>query len=594
MSAVALTSPSADTLRAASVTADRGVIVTRTDTAAVYGAFTVTDLMLTLPSVQIGDNGGFSGLKTISLRGMGSPHTAVYMDGVRVGNVQSGQSDLCLLPVESFSASVVDYARGSISFVTARPVFEDGKRTSGNVRLRAGSFGTFLPAGRLDFKLGSRISLSTNLSAVISEGDYSYGNGLRRSGNDVTQMHAGADMFGSMRGGEWHAKAGISISDRGTPGSISWPSDDRQADERIFIQGLLTKSFNESYSLKASARLSRDRIDYLGALGTSSYLQDEWQLNSSHVFHANDALTISLSADIQHDALESDTYAAVRTESVMAVAAALRMGRFSLDAAVEYSLAVDKGASVHGDGRFDSLSPSIALGWELPRGWSVSAYSRRAFRPPYFNELYYVGYGNPELDPEDAWLNDIGADWHWSSGDWHFRAKADVFCNLLSEKIVSAPSSYDSAIWLPYNIGKVLSIGADMEVGARWSSGEWAADGRLRYSWQSAEDRTEGSLSYGEQVPYVAAHSAGAEISVSWKDWLLRPAWILRAGRRDSYGSMPDWNTIDLGLSKVLNAGPARVSLSIDARNLADVRYELSSGYPMPGRSILGGISITF
>ena len=594
MSAVALASPSADTLRAASVTADRGVIVTRTDTASVRGAFTVTDLMLSLPSVQIGDNGGFSGLKTMSLRGMGSPHTAVYVDGVRVGNVQSGQSDLGLLPLDSFSSSVVDYARGSISFVTARPSFEDGKRASGHVRLRGGSFGTVLPSGRLDFKLSERFSLSANASAVISEGNYPYGDGLKRSGNDVRQMHAGADLFGTMRGGEWHAKAGMSVSDRGTPGSISWPSDDRQADENLFVQGLLAKSFSSLYSLKASAKLSRDRIDYLSSWGNSSYLQDEWQLNSSHAFHVNDALTVSLAADVQHDALESEAYTAVRTEGVAAVAAALRMGKFSLDAAVEYSLAFDEGASVNGDGRFDSLSPSIALGWDLPRGWSVSAFSRRAYRAPYFNELYYAGYGNPELKPEDAWLNDIGADWHRTFGSWSLRAKADLFCNLLSDKIISAPSSYDSAIWLPYNIGKVLSAGADVEVKAGWRSGDWAADGRLRYSRQSAMDRTAGSSSYGEQIPYVAAHSAGAEISVSWKGWSLRPVWTLRAGRRDSYGPMPDWSSIDMSMSKAFKAGPANVSLSLDARNLADVRYELSSGYPMPGRSILGGISITF
>ena len=51
------------------------------------------------------------GLKTVSLRGMGSAHTFHLCGWVRVGNVQSGQTDLGLLGLEKFDLVKVDYAQ---------------------------------------------------------------------------------------------------------------------------------------------------------------------------------------------------------------------------------------------------------------------------------------------------------------------------------------------------------------------------------------------------------------------------------------------------------------------------------------------------
>ena len=97
-----------DTLHAVTVTADKGVVISRTDTLHIQNSFDISGELHQIPGLQLGDYGGFAGLKTASLRGMGSPHTAVYVDGVRVGNVQSGQGDLGMLDIENFSSAVVD------------------------------------------------------------------------------------------------------------------------------------------------------------------------------------------------------------------------------------------------------------------------------------------------------------------------------------------------------------------------------------------------------------------------------------------------------------------------------------------------------
>ena len=69
----------------------------------------------------------------------------------------------------------------------------------------------------------------------------------------------------------------------------------------------------------------------------------------------------------------------------------------------------------------------------------------------------------------------------------------------------------------------------------------------------------------------------------------------MRAGRTDGYGELPDWNTMDLTLSKTFNVKKiGRMTLTASARNIADCRYETVSGYPMPGRNFILGVEFKF
>ena len=579
-----------DTLHAVTMTADKGVVISRTDTLHITNTFDITGELHQVPGLQLGDYGGFAGLKTVSLRGMGSPHTAVYVDGVRVGNVQSGQGDMGMLDIENFSSAVVDYAQNSISFNTVRPTFGQS-RVAGKAEFKAGSFGTYLPAARIDLKLSERMALSVNAAGVISKGDFPVADGATRANNDIRQVRGGVNLFGSMKDGDYHVKAFYNAAERGTPGSISWPSEDRQKDMNAYLQGVMKKSFSPMYTLRLSAKAGYDDIYYTSSWGDSQYGQTELQLNSSHVFSINSWWKVSLAADIQWDKLASTNYSATRTTAISAVSTSFNLNRLSLNAAAEYSGYFDRGhKSKH------AISPSVDFRMRVIDGLDIVGFARRAYRVPMFNELYYVGYGNPDLKPEDAWLTDLGVDFHRQvSRTWNLKAKVDGFYNILSNKITSAPTAEDPNIWLPYNIGKVRAIGLDLVTGAEFTHGEWKGEMDLRYSYQSAVDRTPDSYSYGQQIPYIAKHTVTASVKASWKGYELNPRWVLKSGRNDATGNLADWNTLDVTISKTFKLrGPLSLGINIAAKNLLDCRYELVSGYPMPGRSFIGGVEMKF
>ena len=582
--------PATDSLHAVTVTADKGVVVSRKDTLSLANSLTVSDVLQLSPSLLVGDNGGPAGLKTVSLRGMGSAHTAIYVDGVRVGNVQSGQTDLGMLGMENFCSAVVDYAQNSVSFSTARPVF-GAHPVSASASFLAGSFGTYMPKIRLDFRLTDRLSLSANASGVFSKGDFTYADTLSRTNNDLMQFRAGLDLFGIMGGGDFHIKAYYNDAERGTPGSTFYPFADRQRDRNAFLQGVMTKRFSNLYTLKISSKGSYDDIFYTSSWGDSRYGQTELQLNSAHDFQIKDWWKLSLAADLQWDGLKSTGYDASRFSAFAALASSFRLQRFSADVAFEYQGAFDR----NGLSR-NAFSPSVDLKYTVLKGLDVIAFGRRAYRIPTFNELYYAGYGNPELMPEDAWMTDIGLDFHRTlSSKWSLSAKLDGFCNLLKDKIISAPTEADPNIWLPYNIGRVRSAGVDVVVGTDYHYDGWLFSFDAKYTWQSAVDITQDSYSYGSAVPYIAKHTVVLSGLLSWKGWSLSPLWQLRAGRSDGYGELPDWNTLDLSLGKSFSLGKGgMLALKVTARNLFDDRYEVVSGYPMPGRSFMAGVEYKF
>ena len=578
-----------DTLSTAVVVADKGVVVSRADTILISNQTNITEALNSFLALFVGDMGGAAGLKSVNLRGLGSAHTAVYVDGVRVSNVQSGQTDLGMLDIGSCSGIVVDYAQNSLSFNTAKPEFGSGK-FAGRVNLRGGSFGTYEPAARLDFKLSDRVSLSAISSGTLSKGDFQYGENARRENNDVRQIRAGVDVWGLMDRGSWHSKAYFNGSGRGTPGSIDWPSTDRQKDRNIFVQGVMRYRFSTRYSLNASAKAAYDDLNYFSEWGDSRYQSSDFQLNTSHLFNVTSWMDFSVAADLQHDKLKATDYEAARTSILSTATATFRLPRFTANVSLEYSGTFDKGS-----GGRNAMSPSADIRYVVSDCLDIVAFGRRAYRVPTFNELYYPGFGNPDLECEDAWLTSLGAHWSKHISDWNVNAGADIYCNTLKDKIVSAPLTEFPGYWFPYNIGKALMYGADLRTGAGFKKGDWTGSLSAAYTWQNAKDKTPDSASYDEQIPFISRHSLTTTLNGSYRRWSLDLAWNLRCGRRDSNGEMPDYNTLDITAGKDFPFKKGRsLGLKLLARNITGARYELSTGYPMPGRAFYGSIEYNF
>ena len=280
-----------------------------------------------------------------------------------------------------------------------------------------------------------------------------------------------------------------------------------------------------------------------------------------------------------------------RVSVLTALASAFKVGRFAADLTMEYNLALDKGHR-----HKDAFSPSINLRFNILEGFEMSVLSRRMYRIPTFNELYYTGYGNPELAPEDAWTTGIGASFQRKiCNHWRIDAELNGFYTYLKNKITSVPTEADPNIWMPINIGRVRSAGSDSKVSLGYQNKDFRTGLTAAYSFLSSVDCTNGSASFGQQVPFTSRHSLSLNGDLVWKGWGLNAIFNSRMGYAGSSGPLPDWNTLDLTMSKEIKTGRAGTfELKLQMRNVTDFRYELVSGYPMPGRSIMGSIEYRF
>ncbi len=598
-----------DTLQTVTVVADKGVVVSRKDIVTIQKGEEISGIINNIPGLSLSDYGSAAGLKAVSLRGLGAANTAIYIDGVRVGNVQNGQTDLSFIDHSNFSSMTVDYAQNSISFNTARPAFEAGKRFNAGVRFFGGSFGTYNPSARAEYIITDKLSASANLSWYGTKGDFPYqdadGNTVRRANNDLEQWRAGLDFFGFLKGGDWHAKAYFNDARRGTPGSTTYlDNESRQNDRNGFMQFRMNNSFSPLYDLNITAKAAFDNLDYVYSFGRYLYNQTEFQLNTSHIFRINDWWMISAAVGVQWDGLDSayddaEYYCASRTSLQGAVSSSFNFKRLDINIALLYNGWFDDGNAAENAvvAKRNCFSPSMDFRLNILDGLDVVGFARRAYRVPTFNDLYYPGMGSTDLKPEDSWLSDIGVEYTRQFADTYgFTAKLDGFHYSLTNKITSMPDPNDPTgwTWLMYNIGKVHDNGLDASVAFNKTKGDFKFSLTARYSYQSAIDKTPDSAGYGKQISYVARHTAAAIANLDYKGWKADLNYNLRSGRNDTSGEMPLWNTLDITFSKGFDICIADLMAFFKCSNLLDERYEIIRYYPAPGLAMAVGLELVF
>ena len=589
-----IVSESSDTLEFATVTAGKGYTTSIKDNIFLKGCMRAEDALMRTPELFVNDMGGAGGLKTVSLRGLGSAHTSIYVDGVRIGNLMSGQNDLSMFSTGNFSKVEVDYAQNSVSFISSPIEFSDKRRYTASASFNGGSFSTYMPSLSFGWKISDNMTSQIHVSSTISDG--------HRANSGIEQYSGGIDIRGKHAKGLWKAKAYMNFSDRDCPGSVIYPDPSRQRDLNYFIQGSLHQNFSNTYALDMSAKVSHDFMNYNDSWSQAEYRQTEIQINTSHLFSVTDWCRLSFSASGIWDGLKSSNYSISigadtpqiisRFGATTSGAASFRHDRVKAELNIEYTGAYDRGDGFSADRH--CFSPAASIRFTIIDGLDLTAFGRRSCHIPTFNDLYYINSGNARLKPEYAWMTDAGIEWKKSIGaHWRMMAKADGFFNFLTDKIAWSPTPENPSIWLPFNISKVRSSGGDVNLSATYSDAEWEGGISARYSLQDVRDRTSDSHDFNSQIAYIPRHTLILLGNVRYRGWRIEAVWNLRDGRKDSFGAMPAWNTLDISADKsIMIKNICEMTFSLTAKNITDNRYEISSGYPMPGWGLYGGITV--
>ena len=604
--------------------------------------------------VTVKDYGGIGGLKTVSIRSLGSQHTAVSYDGVAISDAQSGQVDISRFTLDNIemvslttglSDDIFQTARlfasaGALKIKTQKPLFEGDEACHVTAKLKGGSFGLINPVLSYSRRLQSRWSASVYADYLSANGQYPYTlvNGTiktreRRMNSDIESIRLEGNAYGEFgsKGGNIETKMYAFHSERGLPGSVNFynkKTTERLWNDSRFLQARFMNRLSELLTVQAVAKYTyaysrykdvsdnyaagyqEDRNtqhEYYGSAGIliapSSHPKGEDAIPISSDLNRIDGLSASLTTDYAFTQLRSNFLHAVqprRSMSLTVFAMQYQVKSFTATGSLLGTYISDK--VQNGDRPADRkhVSPAVAFSWRPfnNNALRVRASYKDVFRVPTFTDLYYLRFGNTSLKPEKAKQWNAGLTWSGTVDAVirYLSITADGYYNRVEDKIVALPTMY---IWRMMNFGEVEIKGADvnfsMEIPLS-SSLNIVLSGN--YTFQHAIDMSNPEAkNYKNQIPYTPRH-AGAGSATIETPWITASYWLTAVGDRYALPQNTKTNRINpyaeqtISLNKAFEWRFLSWRLQGEIINLADVQYEVIQFYPMPGRSWRASVTI--
>jgi vitamin B12 transporter len=244
--------------------------------------------------------------------------------------------------------------------------------------------------------------------------------------------------------------------------------------------------------------------------------------------------------------------------------------------------------------------PQASVTVPLWRDLSLHAAYGRAFHPPTFNELYWSSEGgipNPNLRPEraESWsaMLHTPIDFAGITGE----IGATYFHTSVIDEILWLSSG--SSTSTPYNLGPVVTSGAEVHVSARMSVVGLAVS--VDESYTLADARVHDRQYDGREVPYSSPSSSllVAEISREGIGGISLGAYYIGHRYTDPANSeeskLAPVTTFDLAYEAPI-FGVQRLALvpRFSVSNVTDVQHSEFPGYPLPGRTYTLTISLSY
>ena len=502
-------------------------------------------VLKTVPGVNVRRRGGRAANSSVSLRGMGASGTLVLVDGIRIESGTSGDVDIQQIPVDQIerieivrgpkSSLYGSSALGGVIQIFTRAGKNDGVRYSAGYGSDNTREGVVTASGSSD-----NSTYSLTLSHVESDGfdnQYSdddatgeawldYDDDSYRKTNfsyrGVATMSEHVDGFVSLVRNEavndWDGNGAYpsTVSDS----TLATVGTEFSFDN--YTSKLQYGRFNDEY-------VSSDRLAYWNN-GTGKVTRDEgiWE----NTYQMDDNNRVSFGADYKvEDAayiLEWGDYNKEDRDMFSGyINGSSRLGSVTIEGGYRHDDDEVFGSHLTGDG---------GIAWHLSEQTKLSFTYGEAFKAPSNNDLYYPGYGNPNLKPESSRSIELGVDTYSDTvmASFHvFRTKAD---DLIA---------YNPVIYGPENINKATIKGAELQFGTQLFS----LDMGLNLTYQQPKNAIT-----GDDLQLTPRQVASLEVDKVTERWSVGMSWYVQGKQYDNRGDrLPGYGLLGLRGSYQLN-----------------------------------------
>jgi vitamin B12 transporter len=585
--------PKATTLEPVVVTASRSpqpiadllsdLTVIDADTILRSGVQSLPQLLQRQPGVEITIAGGAGATSAAFLRGANAGQTLVLVDGLRVGSASSGATSLEAIPLDQIER--IEILRGPASSLYGADAIggviqvftkqAEGKAFAVNA---SGGYGTYDTRnvngglrgamGPLRFSVQAGGTRSAGFNAIENPDNFS-SNGDR---DGYSTANVGANAVLPWADGQEVAatyfRNRLNNQYDGGPGF-----DDRTVTTleawSLASRNRLAAWWSSTLTIGAGSDDSVSQTGFGDFPFNTTQRQYTWQ---NELTLPVGTLGVILERREEHLAT-SEAFAVTDRDTNSATGVyQVRYGDFALQGSLRRDDSSQYGGKTTG---------SVALGYKPSAAWRFTAGYSTGFRAPSFNDLYYPGFSNPDLQPETSENVEMGAYWTGSAaqGALRWEARAIGYHNKVEQLIVFQCDADFNC--LPRNVDRATLEGVTLGLDASWRETRIKASLDL----QRPEDDVTGKL-----LPRRAREHGALQVLQQAGPVQLGVEFVASSLRYDNVT-----NTTKMGGYGIVNLTvdwmfAPRWSLFARGNNVFDKNYQLAADFATGGGTVFAGV----